>query len=206
MLEVSVLWLFQLPVPHLVLEMRHGARKETPMKTIFDVLLLIHQMRTCSIEELQKHAQTLIGRRTRGSITDFGVDHLPADRKLVEFTHCILPEVTIPGCRYFSLYASELNPVALAIPYREVREIDRDDIKRRPSPHEPKEDELYFDRPLAEVAGEPTDYLTIILGPPGGYPGFTNGVIWTWHPGMPLATLPKGEAPNEYTAVKLHAE
>lgn len=172
------------------------------LRRIGDVLDLIARMQESSNAELQQHAATLVGPRTRGSTTTHGLDALPRDRRLEDVTLRLTDKVRIPGCRYYRCEAGELNPCLGAIAYNVALELfPPDKIKQRDGAHGP---ELYLDLDALLENLRVTD-ICIILGPPGEYEDFDDGVIYTWHPGSPLACFKAGEEPHELTGVKLHA-
>lgn len=170
------------------------------MKTIADALKIIQAM--LAHPELSGHAQSLLGPRTRGSTTNAGLDKLPLDQEVEEMTGDLCAEVKKPGCRYFRLYAPELHGVLGAITYQTaVQRHGVNGIKSREGPHGP---ELFIDRPQGSEDANETSWLTIILGPAGEY-GFESGVVYTWHPGLPLAIYDASQTEiHPLTGVKTH--
>lgn len=152
--------------------------------------------------DLSGHAKSLLGPRTRGSTTNGGLDKLPPDTEVVEMTDILCKDVKKPGCRYFRIYAPTLWPVLGAITYQTACErVGKGRIKSRTGPHGP---ELFIDQPEGPSAENETAWLTVILGPAGEY-GFPSGVVYTWHPGLPLAIYdPSQTEIHPLTGVKTH--
>lgn len=166
------------------------------MKTIADALALLDSMLQSDDTELAGHARTLVGHRSRGSTTSDGLDELPGSTGLSDDTGTLPDQVKAPGCRYFTAFALGLNPCVGAITYRTAVEMfGKEAVRERQGPHGP---ELYIDQSEEDARLVPVAKITIIVGP------FKDkgDVIYTWHPGLPLAPL-RG-APCDYTAVKLH--
>jgi hypothetical protein len=165
--------------------------------TVKRIVDLIAAMCAAADARVAEHAKSLLGPRTRGSTTDRGLDELP-DLALDDVTDALLTTVRKPGCRYLQQIVPGMGGMLGALPYGQVSPIL---VRRRQGAHGP---ELYLDPPLA--AAVPSELLTVILGPPGEYPEFADGIVYTWHPGEPLDFL-KDETsqPNPYTAVKTHA-
>lgn len=174
--------------------------------TTYGVVNLIRRMSTCGSEAIEAQAATLIGPRTRGSTTEKGLDEV-ANVPLVEVTETLSHKVRRPRCRYFEAHVPDLGgrigAVAYAKAMRSVYGIDPNAIVRRAGPHG---HELVVDRPLQEIELPRTDTLYVILGPRNEYPGFPEGIVYTWHPGEPLRPLTGTENPSPHTAVKLYNE
>ena len=158
---------------------------------IGDIIAILKKME-CD-DALKSHAATLVGPRTRGSTTTKGLNVLPSSRPLTQ----VFPDklVASPGCEYYTVLAPELEGRLGAIPLAAVEE-QQLAFKSRKGVHGR---ELYIDLNPGEVELPSTDRITIIVGPQEGY---ADGVIFTWHPGAPLASA---SAPLcDLTAVKLH--
>ena len=158
---------------------------------------VIAQMAASTDPKLAAHGASLQGPRTRGSTTAVGLEAGP-DLPLTDVTDVTEPAVRAPGCRYLVALDTKYayDPRVGALPYRDFVP---GEVLRREGPHGP---ELYLDRPVGELP--PTTWITVVVGPPGEYPGFPGGVVYTWHPGRPLAHLRPGDAPEPMTAVKVH--
>jgi hypothetical protein len=123
---------------------------------------------------------------------------LPPERELSPITELLDDRIVTRGCRYFSVSAPELDPRRGAIPYSMAEKMFPNQIKIRPSLHGK---ELFIDQPARELPK--ASLIAIVLGPPREY-GLETGVIYTWHPGFPLAVYKEGEKPTGMTAVKIH--
>lgn len=168
-------------------------------KTVTDVVALIAAMSQSDDPKLGAHARGLMGPRTRGSTTRSGLEALPGDRVVTEITSELPDTVKTAGCRYFRVYAGDIEPCLGAVAYdHAVMLFGRDAIKERVGPHGP---ELFIDQ--EGFTPRPCSYCVVIVGPAGEY-GFKDGVVWTWHPGMPLARHVEGQKPTDHTGVKLH--
>jgi hypothetical protein len=172
------------------------------------VLQRIYEM--MAVPSLRDHAKSLLGPRTRGSTTTWGledVDQLVGKHKkskvlsLMAFEVEMPEEVKMPGCRYFKFSESYLEGTLGARALSRVLKNDWCDheVKVRKGAHGY---ELYIDRTPDEWSGHgvTTCEHYIILGPDetGTFPE----VVYTWHPGRPLAPANKGL--SDHTAVKEH--
>jgi hypothetical protein len=162
-----------------------------------DVVRLIVAMTASTDDKVSLHARTLLGPRTRGSTTDKGLDEVPA-APLHEVTDALLTTVRMPGCRYFQGIVPNIGGCRGAVAYKEV---DPTTVKRREGTHGP---ELYIDCPAADAQMDPTNVVTVVLGPVTEYPEFPNGIVYTWFPGDPLIPLRPGSEPTHDTAVNIH--
>jgi hypothetical protein len=173
------------------------------------VLACIQEMDNPNHPELEKHAKTLMGPRTRGSTTGLGLHDLHESLELTRFN----PQSgAIPGCFYY--YGQVMLPSRADLDIsteewnKRCRDLEArwdgrlgaislnsilnhehghknanlDIVKLRPGPHGP---ELYLDLPKGEMPK--VNIFTVILGPDEHSLGL---VVWTWHPGMPLGSIP----------------
>lgn len=176
----------------------HAAKKEErPMINVGWVVNLISAM--SQVPALRPHALTLVGPRLRGSTTKHGLEILPSDRRLEEME--VADYVRQGGCRYFDLFAPELQGEVKVVAYQYIAPACvKERVKERVGSHGP---ELYIDRAEPEMPVARAHNVTVILGPPREYEGFPHGVVYTWHPGSPLAPF-DGKNRQDWTAVKLH--
>ncbi len=147
-----------------------------------EIIDLMYKM--AEIDEYKVHAKTLFGPRTRGSTTVAGLETLPRSIKLESYWK---PEVCKKECTYWKLTAPELGGQVNVITLEEALRL-KYNVKLRDGAHGP---ELYA---ISTWEGVPDHTICIILGPGNSE---LSPVVYTWHPGPPLACL------CEYTAVKL---
>mgnify|MGYP006908400863 CR=1 FL=1 len=149
-------------------------------KYLVDTILeKIEEMRNSGIEEIRKHAETLLGPRTRLAFHDISEWDVVQD-----------------GCEAYILYLNEvqqdvLDPRVGAMPAKDV--FPESIVSIREGAHGP---ELFVDEAPGERAK--TSVITIILGPSHG-----KQVVFTWHPGEPAEPF-DGTTIKPHTAVKLH--
>jgi len=173
---------------------------------ISQVLQRIYEMQ--AIPELRGHAQSLLGPRTRGSTTTWGLEDVdkmrPAKNWAISsmaFEVTMPEEVSLPGCRYFCFTAPELIGKLGAKPLSVVLSgTHANNVKVRNGAHGY---ELFIDRSREEWEGQGKSETCdnyIVIGPDetGNFPE----VVYTWHPGRPLAPASKGL--TDSTAVKEH--
>ena len=162
--------------------------------TISDILSLIDRMSASGVKALAAHAETLRGPRSRGSVSEKGLEALPQDREGVEFQPS--KGVGIPGCRYLEFAAPEIGGRLGACRLADALAGGLQ-VRVRSGKHGY---ELFVDRDPQGVEMLSADSLTVILGPDetGTFPE----VVWTWHPGRPMASACAGVCDD--LAVKLH--
>jgi len=137
----------------------------------------------------------LFGPRKRGSTTTAGLESLDPNKALDEIEDG--GPGYYPACRYFRLWAPELNGRVGAVRFGDLTDEQAARLALRHVPeHGP---ELYLDQTTDAATMPQTDIITIILGP--GKDGAL--VPYTWHPGTPLAPF-DGTAPLADVGVKLH--
>jgi len=162
------------------------------LNKIYDFKILLGEMVESPEEETRSHAKTLFGPRTRGSVTENGIDAIPNDREAVEF----VPTVgAIPVCKYYKVHAPEVKGRLGAVSLAEAESMGWD-VKERDGSHGL---ELYRDVDVQDAEMPSCDDITIIVGPDEGS---MESIIWTWHPGLPLGSLKDGRTPD--TGVKVH--
>lgn len=173
------------------------------LKTIGDVVDLIHRMTTSANHRLATHGYTLLGPRVRGSTTKYGLETLPHGRLVVDkiWYYKDRLERVEKGVRLLEVHAPELEGVLGAVSYRQVKEKGLVPGERD-GPHGP---ELYLNMPVTWLISEP--YVAVIVGPPAD--GFEDPaldrVVYTWHPGPPLKPYRPGVNPiDPLTGVKLN--
>ena len=161
------------------------------MKTVGDIVQLIISNTQSENAELAKHAKTLLGPRTRGSTTEFGLEAMPASHRLDKArpgnTDCVAD-----GCVLYLIGdARRLNGQVKAVPLSQafVRNLD---VQIRDGEHG---SELFVDADDCE--GIPTNIISVIVGEFAG-----ERAVFTWHPGPPMSPLSEGV--KRTTAVKLH--
>lgn len=160
---------------------------------ITTVLNIIAAMASSGVKSLADHAKTLVGPRTRGSTTEAGLETLDGNLEGTEITPVV---GAIPGCRYVQFQAPamgcKLGAVTLSTALREGW-----DVRVRRGSHGL---ELFRDVSPETVEMPEADFVTVILGP--DETGTLPEVIWTWHPGPPMASL--RDPLGDFTAVKVH--
>ena len=139
----------------------------------------------------------LFGPRTRGSISEIGLTEL-SDRPATEFTPP--PGAAFGPCRYFRVEAHEIHGRLGAVAYRDLVPTLKTQVRIRDA-GEDHGLELFVDRPRRDSGLVPVDHVTVILGPADE--NDPTLVVYTWHPGSPLAPL-AGGANLADVAVKLH--
>ena len=178
-----------------------------------DVVKLIEAMIAGPVEMLQKHGQSLVGPRTRGSTCPFGLADLNLHLSIEEVHPNV--EVIQPECRYYILQLN--NDMGMKLGAVRLKDlVDSDGCVEGvrmtymggpekvgiPAPVTLRRGkhgyEFFVDVPKAEARMVGTDFITIITEE---YPGFGT-VVSTWHPGPVMGTGQRGV--NDYTAVKLH--
>lgn len=154
----------------------------------------------------------LKGPRTRGSLTDAGLESLDPSTPVVEFT----PEdaaLTVPGARYFRVETPTLNGRLGAVRYGTLTRDQlalfrtRNDINPSIPVEKAREHgvEFYLDVDPDAADLPPVDFSTVILGPLDA-----EGTLgwWTWHPGEVMGTaMARGKPTNcplGLVGVKLH--
>lgn len=158
------------------------------------VVDLIGGMLNSGNADLIKHAQTLLGPRTRGSVTSKSLDQMNPTIEMVEFQP---PKgAGIPGCRYFQAEMQGIGGHMGAMSLKKALENGLQ-VSCRCGKHGY---ELFVDRGPEGVVMLPTDTVTVVLGP--DETGTMPEVVWTWHPGPVLASSRNGLA--DETAVKIH--
>lgn len=158
-------------------------------KTIGSIRNLVRQMKKGPLSE---YASTLIGPRTRGSISSVGLNKMLAKTPLVEFSP---PKgVAQEGVRYFRARIPGLGGRLGAVPYNEAI-AQKLTVSERAGKHGA---ELFINRAPNIKSMRPVDYATFIVGKENG-----KDVLFTWHPGLPLGTMKNGI--NPFTAVKTHS-
>jgi len=162
------------------------------MKNIGELRNLLSRM--MMIPALKRHAESLMGPRMRGSLTDKGLSVLSDDVQLVEFTPA--DDVRDPKCRYFGFHSPELYGRLGAIAL-EVALSRGWTVKSREGAHGL---ELFRDVTPEDCTMPRVDDFVVILGPDTSSPD--ELVAFTWHPGEPLRSF-KGEL-TARTAVKVH--
>jgi hypothetical protein len=189
---------------------RHG-----PLTKLF---ALLAEMSSSPTAEIQAHAQSLAGARTRGSTTIAGLEILDPETQVdvADLAQQALLEPAGIGLIAYTIQLSDEQIVALqpqvnaataenvldgglAISRREGEHKDADD--------NPKGFELFVCQ--LGLIGNPVDFITVIVGPnttsedAEGISQCPN-LMWTWHPGpvMQKYIPAQGIRPND--AVKLH--
>ena len=157
-------------------------------KTIGSIRNLIKSMKK---GPLAGYAETLVGPRTRGSMSVLGLNKMMAKTPLTEFRPAA--GVAQEGVRYFRARIPGLGGRLGAIPYSEAVAKNLT-IRERVGKHGA---ELFLNRAPNLKNMKPVDYATFIVGKEKG-----KDVLFTWHPGMPLGTMKDGI--NPFTAVKTH--
>lgn len=160
------------------------------MKTIADLHNLIAANLNSTNEQLSGHAGTLLGPRTRGSTTEYGLDELPLDREIFPVYEC---SAVSDGVDAYWCKANELKPRLGAVELGHCIET-RQAVHVREGSHGT---ELYLDVPPKDCNMPATDYITILVGDCAG-----ERAVFTWHPGQPLPPVSEGLKWN--TAVKRH--
>lgn len=151
------------------------------LKTIGDLVAVIQNTALSCNAELAQHMTTLLGPRTRGSTTTtWGLESLDPLIPLEEYT--LGNVAAVEGCRYFQFRTTGDKVGRLGA-------IMRDAALGRPEPVCVRKGkhvyELFLDKPADESAMPEVQYYTVITGP---FKGCDSEVVWTWHPGNPLAT------------------
>ena len=154
----------------------------------------------------------LQGPRTRGSVSEIGLDDLPGDTPVTEFTPDD-PALTVPVARYFRVEAPELQGRLGAVKIGDLTTAQlalfrtRNDIDPSVSDEDAREHgiEFFLDVSEADADLPAVGHATVILGPVDeqGTLGF-----WTWFPGDVTGTAmarrkPTG-CPFDKLGVKLH--
>ena len=156
-------------------------------------MALIRRMGSMS-DDLAAHAKTLEGPRSRGSVSERGLEAIPADREGVEFEP--QEEARIPGCVYLEFPAPEIAGRLGAVPLSEALNLGKVCVRNGAHGYE-----MFVDRDPDIGAMPMADAVTVVLGPDEGAPK-GELVVWTWHPGKPMPTSRSGITAN--TAVKVH--
>jgi hypothetical protein len=193
--------------------------KKSGVTTIGDIVAILTAMVACNIEMLSKHAKSLIGPRTRGSTTTFGLDEMDQATALEEFAPAA--DVFKDGCRYFRCPIDRPGAVlgvttlgSLKRPGGYLGVVEKHNIFEgaisampqfvdrhypvRVRWNETHGYEVVIDRYPEEVELPRATTLTVIVEE---FPGFGT-VVSTWHPGVPFASSHQGL--TDSTAVKLH--
>jgi len=142
----------------------------------------------------------LQGPRTRGSLTDKGIDTLDPETPAVEF----MPQAgAISVARYFHVKAPDLGGRLGAV---SLKSLPADLLPLlRARFVENHGTELFLDRDASEADLPAVDFLTVILGPVNDAGDLG---IWTWFPGEPTGATPAegstADDPQNLVAVKLH--
>lgn len=137
----------------------------------------------------------LFGPRTRGSVSEIGLEDL-SDRPVKEFTPA--PGAAFGACRYFEVVVPEIQGRLGAVAFSTLRTDQIANVKVRDA-GEDHGLEFFLDVPQNKAVLAETLTATVILGP--GEDG--SLVVYTWHPGEPLAPLGNGSNLGD-VAVKLH--
>jgi len=142
----------------------------------------------------------LHGPRTRGSLSEHGLDIVPGDREAVEFR----PTVgNVPIARYFRVETPEIQGRLGAVPLGDLTPEQRAKVRLRDAGDHGIE--FYLDVDPSEADLPPVSHVTVIVGPIDD-----EGTLgaWTWFPGDPMGTA---MARKEFTdhpvnsiACKLH--
>lgn len=142
----------------------------------------------------------LKGPRTRGSLTETGLDTLDPSTPVVEFT----PQAgAVSVARYFRVETPSLGGRLGAVSLRSLTPELLTLLRARHV--ENHGTELYLDRPESDADLPGVDFVTVIVGPidKDGTLG-----VWTWFPGEPTGATPaEGSTPDDpqnLVAVKLH--
>lgn len=184
-----------------------SSKSSTP--TIEEFLELLDDMGQS--EALSAHTATLLGPRTRGSITNFSLQDLAGYGLIGSplHTRCTDMSVLSPGCAAWVFYlpldakfTAKLGATSLfnALGRQQAECLMSNDpavlrgVAIRQGAHGP---ELYIDstRPLEMPESRE---ITVIVGTANG-----REAIFTWHPGLPLKPF-DGVNLDAMTAVKTH--
>jgi hypothetical protein len=139
----------------------------------------------------------LFGPRTRGSVSEIGLEDL-SDRPVKEFTPA--PGAAFGSCRYFEVVVPEIQGRVGAVAFSDLRTDQIAAVKVRDA-GENHGLEFFLDVPQNKAVLAETLTATIILGPASE--DDPTLVVYTWHPGAPLAPLGNGSNLGD-VAVKLH--
>lgn len=121
-------------------------------------------------EDLRKHALTLLGLRKTGSTTEIGLQDIPGDTPIQPYHSATVK----PGCRAFH-FKAEMGARIGAVRMDEALDLNVE-LRVREGVHGP---EVFCELP---GEGLETHDIVVILGPSDG-----TEVVYTWHPGFPLA-------------------
>jgi hypothetical protein len=143
----------------------------------------------------------LQGPRTRGSLTEIGLDNIEASLPVTEFR----PEIgNVPVARYFRVDAPQLQGRLGAERLGDLSPEQREILRVRNGEHGL---EFFLDMSPEDAASllPSVDHATVILGPVDD--DGTLG-IWTWFPGDVMGTFEARDGitdhPVNSVAVKLH--
>ena len=159
------------------------------MKFVNDVVELIRSNMTCGDAELEKHAATLLGPRTRGSTTTKGLEDADPGCELEKLDSKNLE----PGCELFVAFLPEMHGMLGAVALEDALFMNLP-VSIRDGEHGK---ELFVDRDKQDVPNTPSSNIRIITGMHNGIPA-----VFTWHPGQilkPFCGILEAD-----TAVKLH--
>lgn len=141
----------------------------------------------------------LQGPRTRGSLTEIGLEDLDGDLPVTEFR----PEIgDVPVARYFRVEAPQLQGRLGAEPLGNLSPEQRERLRLRNGEHGL---EFFLDIDPSNADLPPVAHATIILGPvdEDGTLGF-----WTWFPGDVMGTFEARDGVTDHpintVGVKLH--
>lgn len=164
-------------------------------KTVRDIVKLLLKNGASDNPELREHANGLWDRRTRGSITEIGLNDLDQDL-LDRPLHHIYHDAVAKGCTCFRADLPEMRGKVLAIPFDEAFGAYEGSIKVRKGTHGL---ELYIDLSIEELPEDAglESWIYFIIGDEKG-----EEALFTWHPGSPLFRLEDGICSG--TGVKLH--
>lgn len=144
----------------------------------------------------------LKGPRTRGSLTEVGLDSLPGETPVTEFRPED-PALTVPVARYFRVDAPALGGRLGAVPMGSLTREQLSLLRTRDAGQHGIE--IFLDVDPADASLPAVDHATLILGPvdDAGTLGW-----WTWFPGDVTGTAMARDAvtdcPISKVGVKLH--
>jgi len=172
------------------------------IKTVGQLITIFKRMRQAADIDVRKHADELASPRTKDGVTSASFLVLASERLAVDISERIPAAVKLPDCRYYSVIAPEIRPRLTTISwFTAAHRFGPDKICHRKLTEGLVE--FFVDQSLGDVELISCDEITFILGPSEEFSGFPEGIIYNWHPGLPLVPGRAGHPPTDFTAVKL---
>ena len=149
-----------------------------------DIWNLIDSNLKSESRELRIHAESMLGKRSRGSTTELSLKELGCDQGLEHMYH-------ENGCDYYLMYSDNIGGKIGTRPLGELL-AEGKTVSIRNGEHG---EELYLDNDSRELV--PTNIVCFIVGKQG-----EETALFTWHPGYPLD--PYTGKLHKNVGVKLH--